>query len=54
MGKTKKELIVKVAGETIKLREGETRTVHLPMTLKLIEGILFFVPPDVLTEEVKA
>lgn len=52
MPRTKKELIVKIAGETIKIREGENRTVSLPMMISMKEGILFFVPPDVVTEEV--
>lgn len=50
--KKDKELIVKVAGETIKLREGEERTVHLPMTLRLTGGILYFTPPDVYHQEI--
>lgn len=53
MSRPTKELIVKVGSETLKIREGESRTVHLPMTLRMKDGILFFVPPDVITEEVK-
>lgn len=42
-----KEMTVSIAGDTLNLRENETRTVRLPMTLRLIGGILYFTPPDI-------
>lgn len=53
MPRAKKELIVKVGSETLKIREGESRSINLPMTLRMSEGILFFIPPDVETNEMK-
>lgn len=49
----KKELIVHVAGEVLRLTEGESRTVLLPITLRLFGGILYFTPPDVLRSDDK-
>lgn len=48
MPRKKSEHIININGETLKMREGESRRVTMPVLLRLEGGVLHITQPDVI------